>query len=86
MNQHQMIDQLKAEFRQIIEARLERPIEQINRRLSLIEETLQHMDDQIKGLDAKLNRIDAKLEQHDGRFHDVLEGQREIQERLWIKP
>ena len=62
MNQHQMIDQLKAEVRQILETRLERPIEVINTRLSHVEETLNNIDDRIRSLDAKLKRIDDKLE------------------------
>ena len=78
MNQHQMIDQFKAEVRQILETRLERPIEVINTRLARVEERLNNIDDRIRSLDEKLKRIDDKLEQYDSHFHDVLAGQREI--------
>ena len=74
----QQLDQLKAEFRQVFETRLERPIEQINSRLSRVEETLNNIDDQNRSLDDTLKRIDEKLEQYDGHFRDLFAGQREI--------
>ena len=50
MNQ-QEIEQFKADFRQIVGMRLERPIEQINARLGRIEELLRRMDDRLEKLE-----------------------------------
>ena len=51
-----------AEFRQILETRIERPIEQINNRLAHIEETLKEHDGRFNEFLGLLAKIDRHLE------------------------
>ena len=62
MSQEQF-DRLKAEMRQIIGIRLERPIEQIHRRLEHIEAVLEQSEGHLEQTHRSLRHIEARLEQ-----------------------
>ena len=64
MNQQQF-DLFKAELRRIIETRIERPLNQINTKLTLVEAKLKEHDQRLERIEAKLYKIDTKLTQHD---------------------
>ena len=57
MNQQQF-DGFKAELRQMFETRIERPLNQINTKLTLIEAKLKEHDELFANLSQKLNQID----------------------------
>lgn len=61
MNQQQ-IDSFKAELRQMIETRIERPISQINQRLGHIEQEQREQSAKMDALDSRLGLAEDRLE------------------------
>ena len=67
MNQQQF-DAFKAEMRQMIQTRIERPINEIHQRLGHIEQVQREMDAKMDGLDSRMGLIEDRLEQQSGFF------------------
>ena len=70
MNQQQF-DAFKAEMRQMIQTRIERPIDEIHQRLGHIEQAQREMDAKMDGLDSRMGLIEDRLEQQSGFFTTI---------------
>ena len=67
MNQQQF-DTFKSEMRQMIQTRIERPVDEMNQRLGHIEQVQREMDAKMDVLDSRMGLIEDRLEQQSGFF------------------
>ena len=67
----QQFDAFKAEMRQMIQTRIERPINEIHQRLGHIEQVQREMDAKLDGLDSRLGLIEDRLEQQGSFFATI---------------
>ncbi|MCY4606358.1 MAG: hypothetical protein OXE49_19150 [Gemmatimonadetes bacterium] len=63
MNQRQF-DAFRAELRQMIETRIERPLDEINTRLAHVEEKLKEHDGRFDALDKKIGEVADRVDHH----------------------
>lgn len=70
MNQHQF-DAFKAEMRQIIETRIERPLSNMSQCLGRIEQTQRELDAKLDAIGSQVGLVEHRLEQQSGRFTPI---------------
>ena len=63
MNQRQL-DAFKAELRQMIETRIERPLEEINTRLAHVEEKRKEHDGRFDELEKRIGEVADRVDHH----------------------
>lgn len=63
MNQRQF-DAFKAELRQMLETRIERPLDDLNTRLAHVEEKLKEHDGRFDALDKRIGEVADRVDHH----------------------
>ena len=81
MNQQQF-DAFKAEMRQIIETRIERPLSNMSQCLGRIKQTQRELDAKLDAIGSQVGLVEHRLEQQSGRFTPIEAKQKEHDNRF----